>query len=109
MTIFILTTAAFGFCVGVAVLWANPSRFVNQMFSMVSVLMLLSLLALYAAVHARHLFEVDNNTNPVPWVRLGGALSGLFPWCLWILKESVLAAETGKLITLRRSLPWLLV
>ncbi len=92
-------------CLGIAVLSANPSRFTNQVFFLVSVIILLNTWTVYRATVAGILFRQGLAANPVPWIRANCAITAFLPWVMWLLKESLLAPEPA-LRTFSRSLPW---
>ena len=91
---------------GVIVLWANPRRFPNQVFSISSLLMTVWLALVYKCAsvgpHAQEYIALG-----FPWHRANAAVGAFFPWSVWLLKESVVAANGEKLRTIRRSLPLL--
>lgn len=105
MPTLVLVTAVVGLGIGLAVLFANPERFSNQVFAGVSLLMFAIFFSVYSAFKATELFWIDGVTSAVPWLRAGAVLTNFMPWILWMLKESLLVEETDRLQTLRRSLP----
>ncbi len=107
MTVVILITALVSFAVGCGVLWANPRRFLNHVFSAGSLLVTLWLCLVYTALRIGLSFPNDPGANPVPWLRANTALAAFFPWIIWLLKESVTTEEGAVTHTLRRSVPWL--
>lgn len=107
MTTFILLTSLLSLAVGLGVLWSNASRLLNRMFAVGSLLVTVWLLLVYAALHAGQTYLHDPNANPVPWLRTNSAVAALFPWIIWLLKESVVTLPGQFPRTLRRSLPWL--
>lgn len=104
MNLFLLATAVVCLGVGLSVWLANPDRFPNQVFSVLSLVVFAISLLVYGAFNAGPPHGLKA-TNPVPWVRWAAALTSCLPWILWILKESFFAGENEKKQTLRRSLP----
>jgi len=101
----ILLTAA----VGAAVLWANPWRIVNQVFAAISLTATLWMVFVLLALQAGQLHSAGPDANPIPWLRANAALAALFPWLIWLLKESILVIDDTKIFRLlRRSSPWIL-
>ncbi|HKB58156.1 MAG TPA: ATP-binding protein [Lacunisphaera sp.] len=106
MTTAILLTAILSLGVGLGVLWANPSRFLNQMFCLGSLLVTVWLWLVFMALSAGLVFRQDPNANPVPWLRANSAIAAFFPWIIWLLKESVVTPDGQSRRALRGSLPW---
>lgn len=103
-----ISTAAFAFAIGLAAVCINPGRFTNQIFGLISVLIVIEVLFIYLALVAPNFSaEYGEIANPVLWVRANAAVIGLFPWALWLMKESILAKDKSRMHVLRQSLPWL--
>ena len=102
--IFVAAILTFG--IGAGVLWANARRFINRVFVLFSLAATLWLICVYMAIRAGIRHNIDLTANPVPWLRLASAIGAFFPWVLWLLKESIIAAEGEVRKTLRRSLLW---
>lgn len=107
MTAIFLATAGIALAIGLAVLWTNPRRFLNQVFSGTSVLVALWLFFVERALRAGLSAAGELSLEPVPWLRANAAIAALFPWVIWLFKESILSPEARAATTLRRSLPWL--
>lgn len=105
-TITLLTVIA-TLALGLAVLWANPRRFTNQVFSLLSLVLAAWAGLVYLVVKAGALAAQNEGISPVPWRRANVALSTLFPWLFWLLIESVVNPDREKRRTILRSLPWL--
>src|SRR4051812_38911117 len=102
----ILCAILFTAAVGAGGLWANPRRLVNQVFAAISLTATLWMLCVLLALQAGQLHSTDPTANPVPWLRANAAIASLFPWLIWLLKESILMGEGESYKLLRRSLPW---
>jgi signal transduction histidine kinase len=109
MTTVTLVIAFFSLVVGSMSLWANPKRFLNRGFFVLSVLVCVWLLLVRGAAVAGQQYLIDQSSNPVPWLRANNALAAFFPWMLWLLLESVVAVDTRLRRLLVRSLPWLIM
>lgn len=107
MTLIYLLTAGISLAIGLIVLWTNPRRFLNQVFSLTSLLVTVWILFVERAQRAGLLTSDELSPEPVPWLRANAAVAALFPWVIWLFKESVLDPETSAGVALRRSLPWL--
>jgi len=103
----VLVTALVSFGAGVAVLWANPRRFPNQVFAVLSVLATLFLWCIYQGAAGESPLLQDRAMSRFPWHRGNAAVAAFFPWIIWLLKESVVAVDGGQWRTVRRSWPWL--
>lgn len=101
MTTIILLTAVFSVVVGVVVSLSNPSRFLNRIFALSSTLVALWLWLVYKALSA------GPESDPVPWIKANHAVAALFPWVVWLLKQSVQTSESETRKTMRNSLAWL--
>jgi|CXWL01.1.fsa_nt_gi signal transduction histidine kinase len=109
MTALILCAILFTAAVGAGVLWANPQRLVNQVFAAISLTATLWMNFVLLALQAGELYSTDPTANPIPWLRANAALAALFPWLIWLLKESILLGEKTKPYQiLRRSSPWVI-
>ncbi len=92
--------------VGAAALWANPWRFVNQVFAIFSFTAALWMCFVLLARFVGSQFPDDPGANPVPWLRAASTTGAFFPWLVWLLKESVMTDEARVKRTLLASLPW---
>jgi signal transduction histidine kinase len=109
MPVLILCAIVFTAAVGTGVIWTNPRRFVNQVFAAIALTAALWMVFVLLALQAGQLHSTDATANPIPWLRANAALAALFPWLIWLLKESILIPGDAKpLGLLRRSSPWLL-
>ncbi len=104
-----LFTLVASLCVGASILWANYRRLVNQLFALFSLTATLWLWFVYLSLRTGQLYHIDNAFNPVPWLRAASATGSLFPWILWLLKESVASLELNRRKLIIRSLPWLII
>ncbi len=109
MTTILLLTAFLAFGVGLGVLWANPTRFLNLIFALTSGLVTLWLFFVYQALVAGQPVLGILSADPVPWLKANAALAALFPWIIWLLKESVVTPGSEVKRALVRSLPWFAV
>jgi signal transduction histidine kinase len=101
---FLLTLA-----IGAGVVWANPRRFINQVFALLSLNTAVWLFFVYMAHHTGNRYPSDPSANPVPWLRAASAAGALFPWIVWLLKEAILANEARIRQVFVRSWPWFLL
>jgi signal transduction histidine kinase len=108
MTGIFLFTAFVALAIGLIVFWTNPRRFLNQVFSLSSLLVTVWLLLVAQALKEGQSFLMGHVADPVPWLRANASLAGLFPWIIWLFKEAILSNQ-GRLNVLRRSVPWLVV
>ena len=109
MTAIFLLTAVFSLAIGTGVLYANPRRFLNQVFAFASVLVAAWIWLFQAALAAGLQFDLDGSADPVPWLRANTGLAAFFPWIIWLLRESVLTQEGRKERTISRSWFWFLL
>jgi signal transduction histidine kinase len=103
-----VSVAAFAFVVGLLTYFANPSRFANQVFALISLMLFLEAGMIFAALSASSLSRWGITVGSLPWVRANAAVIGFFPWALWLLKESVVVHDRQRLVILIRSMPWFL-
>ncbi|MDP3073695.1 MAG: ATP-binding protein [Opitutaceae bacterium] len=87
-------------CVGIAAVWSNPQRPINRLFCSFSIHVSLWLLCTSLAPVA---------SNKLFWVRLSWAVGALFPFHLWLMKETVVRSGEPFLKKLMRGRWWLLV
>ena len=92
--------------VGAGVLRANPRRFPNQVFALISLLAAAWIGCVAGAIAMGERFFVDGLSSPVPWLRANGAISALLPWATLLLVDAV-CGERSRGAALRRSLPLL--
>ncbi len=95
--------------IGISALWANPSRFVNQVFAAVSLTTTLWLYFVLMALRTGSHYPADPTANPVPWLRLAGGAGALFPWIIWLLKDAIRFPEANIRMLVRRSWIWLVL
>jgi len=95
--------------IGAGALYANPRRFVNRMFGLLSLNTALWLFFVFMAHHTGNLFLIDPSSNPVTWLRITAAVAAFFPWIVWLLKESILTDQSGARRVFLRSWLWFLV
>src|SRR4051812_7486908 len=98
----VLFAAAFIFSVGIAVLWANAARFINQAFCLSSVVYSIWFAIVYESIAYGHIYI----GSAVPWLRADAALAALAPWTIALLKESIAVAPGNRRQALVRSAPW---
>jgi signal transduction histidine kinase len=53
-------------------------------------------------------FAKDGSASPVLALKLLGSVGAFFPWCLWLLKESIGAQEHLPKKLIKNSIPWLI-
>lgn len=109
MKIIALITALFALGTGGAVLWANPRRFTNQAFALISLLLVAELAFIFAAAAAGQKLLMGGAADPVIWIRCNAAVIGFFPWALWLTKEAIATSGSRKRETVLRSWPWLIL
>jgi signal transduction histidine kinase len=97
--------AVFGLAIGVVVLWANPRRFSNQMFAVISAIMIARYSFIVAAMSAGARFAHDASADPVVWLRAVAAITAFAPWGSWLLVESLEKENAARRDTILRSLP----
>lgn len=93
--------------VGAGVLWAHPKRLVNRIFAAISLVATLWMIFVLMALRAGQDFPTDPSANPLPWLRANAAIAAIFPWLIWLLKESIIITDDRVRSLLRRSGPWL--
>lgn len=108
MTSIILLIAILSVVVGLGALWANPTRLLNGVFSLLSGFVALWLWFVYKALVAGESTSPELFSDLALWLRANAATAGIFPWLLWLLKESVVIPDGKVRSVLMRSLPWLL-
>ena len=92
---------------GAGILWSNPVRFTNRVFALASVTAGTWLFCVFQALRIGAQYPDVADAGPVPWLRGASAVGALFPWVVWLLKESVVISEHEIRRALWRSLPWL--
>lgn len=92
---------------GASTLWVNPQRAVNRVFALVSIATTLWLSFVYMALSSGSEFPANPSANPIPWLRAASSVGALFPWMLWLLKESIVTAGSKASRLFARSWPWL--
>lgn len=107
MTTLLLLAAVLTLATGAAVYLANSHRYTNQIFTVFSLISASWLMCVFMAMRAGLQISQDPNADPVPWLRSASAVGALFPWIIWMLKESIGLAEGDPRRPLLRSLPWL--
>lgn len=93
--------------IGLAVLRANPRRFLNQGFFVLASLLTIWLWSAHQAVVSSD-FAATLINPYFPWHRANAAVAAFAPWSMWLLRESIVA-ETKKHRVMLRSLPWLVL
>jgi hypothetical protein len=101
--------AALALVVGTVSLRANPTRFTNQVFALISLMLFLESLFIYTAITVSGTKVFGHNFGPLPWIRANAAVIGFFPWALWLMKEAIVSKEADQWPVLRRSTPWFLL
>ncbi len=76
-------------------------------FSLLSGFVTLWLWFVYKALVAGESTSPELFADLALWLRANAATAGIFPWLLWLLKESVVIPEGKVRSVLMRSLPWL--
>ena len=71
----IIFAAVFTFSMGVAVLWANPERFTNQIVGVMAAIVALHLIFIYYAANANIALGHSLLTNPIGKLRAGSSIS----------------------------------
>lgn len=105
MAILILGALLLTIVVGGLVFWANPHRFTNRVFCILSFVSAAWLYCVYMAMRAGQ--DLAPESNPIPWLRTAGAVGAFFPYLIWLLMVSIIAREGQIVKAVRRSLPWL--
>ncbi|PTY00499.1 HAMP domain-containing sensor histidine kinase [Opitutus sp. ER46] len=105
ITIFVIATFCLG--VGFAVLGTNPSRFANQMYFLVTLVVTVWLWSVGEAMLVGARFAYDPSANPLVWIQINGAASGFVPWMVFLLSEAVRA--TPRRQAFRQAMPFLLL
>ncbi len=95
--------------IGAGVLYANPRRFVNWMFGVLSLNTALWLFFVFMAHRTGNRYMTEADSNPATWLRVLAAAAAFFPWIVWLLKESILTDQTGVRRVFLRSWLWLLI
>jgi signal transduction histidine kinase len=95
--------------IGGGVLWANPRRIVNRVFSLFSFTSASWLFCVYTSSKIGSQFAATQVGDPVPWIRGASAVGAFFPWIIWLMKESILADDASLRRIVRKSWPWLLL
>lgn len=109
MSTLIFLAALVTLAIGAGGLYANPRRFVNWIFALVSLNTAIWLLFVFMAHYTGNLYPVDAAANPVPWLRAASAAGAFFPWMVWLLKEAILTNDEGAKRVFLSSWFWLLI
>ena len=82
MAAVVIAISIFCFGAGLLVLWANPRRFTNQAFS---------LLSLFASAWLWSVFEIMSSDGNAArsWIGVNGALSAFLVWAIELLRKSI--------------------
>lgn len=104
-----LTTSLIAIALSVIVFSTNPKRLTNQVFSAFLIAIAGSHLCVFFAAKEAISFYLGLGGNPIPYLRCNGGIAALFPWMLWVLKESLIIEGLEKAPILKRSLPWLIL
>lgn len=107
MTPLLFAAAVLTLATGAGILWSNPVRFTNRVFALASVTAGSWLFCVFQALRVGAQYPDVADAAPVPWLRGASAVGALFPWVIWLLKESVVISEHEIRRALWRSLPWL--
>src|SRR5688572_6225194 len=92
MIILTLIAALFSLALTLAVLWANPHRFSNQAFALVSLVQTAWLACVYRVV----LHAADAGAQLEWWLRANAAVIAFLPAAIWLLKSAILSHENKK-------------
>lgn len=109
MKTIILAIGFFCLGVGIAVLRANPRRFTNQIFALVSLLMAGSQGCVVGAIQAGEAFAQGGSANPIMWLRTIGAVAWMIAALLWLLTDAVTAPPGSHRTVVVRWLPGFMV
>lgn len=101
-----LAVALVSFGVGIVVFWAQPTRFTNQVFLLLAVLLAAAIGCLYGAEAANKMRSTDG-IGPKNWLRTMNAIAAVSPWVLWLLKGAIFSGDENIGKTVRQTLPLL--
>ena len=101
--------ALFSLAIGTGAVYANPSRFVNRIFGLLSLNTTLWLIFVFLAHRTGALYQTDRSQDPVLWLRAAAAAGTLFPWLIWLLKEAILTGGERERETILRSWGWFIL
>lgn len=104
MTFVSLVAATLALAIGATVLWANPARLTNRIFSAIWFMFTVWFGLVHQAVIAESMSAPGEKSDATPWLRANSALIALAPLLVWMLKESIASASTTVWHPLRRSL-----
>lgn len=104
----ILVSATCCLGIGFTVICVNPGRFTNQVYFLLSLFVTGWLLSVSEAIRVGELSTPQELLTRVsPWLRANAAIATLFPWTIWLLKESLVTDRGVRRTVISRSLPWL--
>ncbi|MEO6874720.1 MAG: hypothetical protein ABI222_07850, partial [Opitutaceae bacterium] len=109
MTAIVLFSAIMAFCMGAAVLWANPERFANQVFAIAALLVAIHAVLILCALRDATLLAEGQLADPLPMVRGSSAVLMFIPWLIWMQKESMVTDEAHKKQSIMQSMPLFII
>ncbi len=109
MALLIVTTATFCALIALAALWANSKRFSNQVFSIISIILIGWLLCIYKTSQSARVHGLSKASDFEFWARTSSAVIALLPWAVWLLKGAILSPESPRFRVFLKSLPSLFV
>lgn len=92
MTTFTLIAALLSLALTLAVVWANPHRFSNQAFALVSLVQTAWLACLYRAQQIGSQ-TAENVGESEAWLRANAAVISFAPATIWLLKNAITSRE----------------
>jgi len=102
-----LLASAFGLLVAVAIFMLNPGRMINLGGTIVLGVFSLWSFSIFMAIHVGNQPHIYPRSLLLFWVRMASAVAAFLPWGLYLIKESILFADSPTAI-IRRSAPWAL-
>ncbi len=101
-----LIAAIFSLALTLGVIWANPYRFSNWAFALVSFVQTIWLACVYRAMKWKHVSMAATGTELEMWLRTNAAVIAFLPATLWFLKNAILDGK-AKTRAVKSALPLL--
>jgi signal transduction histidine kinase len=93
-----LVAALFSLALTMAALWANPRRFSNQAFAVVSLLQTAWLACIYRAKQTGVTQIEDGGLQLESWLRANAAVIAFLPPAIWLLKTAIVCHDKWRAI-----------